>query len=135
MAELRHAGVLLQRQVRAALVKRDVFANEVGLGKACLHVAEFVDLSPMDIAVFAVIMDTRLGRVERRLDRGDRREKFILDVNQIQRFGGHVLIHCGDGGHRVSHHADLANRQGMFIFADGQSPVGNRQVLSDEHRS
>ena len=72
-AALGHAGVLLQRQMGAALVKGDVFADEVGLGKACVHVAEFVDLPPMDIAEIPVVMDARLARFDRILDRRDGR--------------------------------------------------------------
>ena len=157
MAELGHAGVLLQRQMGAALVKRDVFPDEVGLGKAYFHVAEFVDLikvmsSRTKSASANLLPRRRIHRpvsdgycriphihgyearvVECSLDRGDGREEFVLDVNQIQRFGRHIFIHRGDGGHRVSHHADLANRQRVFIFADGQSPVWDRQVFSEEH--
>ena len=50
MAELGQACMLFQRKVCAAFVERDVFPDEVGLGEACLYVAEFVDLSPMNIA-------------------------------------------------------------------------------------
>ena len=103
----------------AALIKSDVFPDEVGLGKADFHVAEFVDLSPMDVAVFPVFMDARLGGVERSLDRRDGRKQLVLDSDQIERLGRNVFVYRSDGGHGVSHHADLANRQRVFIFADG----------------
>ena len=61
MTALGHAGVLLQRQMGTALIKGDVFPDEVGLGKAGFHVAEFIDLSPMDIAEIPVVMDARLA--------------------------------------------------------------------------
>src|SRR5438876_8751733 len=56
MAELRQACMLFQREVGAAFVERDVFADEVGIGKACFHVAEFVNLSPMDIAELTILV-------------------------------------------------------------------------------
>ena len=119
MAELGHAGVLLHRQMGAALIKGDVFPDEVGLRKADFYIAEFVDLSPMDIAVFPIVMDARLGGVERSLDRRDGGKEFVLDINQVHRFRRHIFIHRSDGGHRVSHHADLADCQRVFVFADG----------------
>src|SRR5207249_12341036 len=49
MAELGQAGMLLQSEVRTAFVKGDVFPDEVGIGKACCHIAEFIHLSAMNI--------------------------------------------------------------------------------------
>src|SRR5437773_2724512 len=63
MAELRQARMLFQREVGAAFVERDVFPDEVGIGKACFHVAEFVNLSPMDIAELTVLVDARQHKV------------------------------------------------------------------------
>ena len=60
IAELRHAGMLLQGKVSAALIERQIFPDEIGLRKTCLHVAEFVDLPPMDIAELTVIVYARL---------------------------------------------------------------------------
>src|ERR1019366_9099194 len=81
MAELSDAGMLFQSKVGAALIKGNVFPDRVGLGEACLYVAEFVDLCPMDVAVFPIFMDASLGVVQRFLDRGDGRKQFILDFN------------------------------------------------------
>src|SRR5438876_8740181 len=61
MAELRQACMLFQSEVSAAFIERDVFPDEVGIGKARFHVTEFVNLSPMDIAELTVCVDPRLG--------------------------------------------------------------------------
>src|SRR5579862_6667563 len=61
VTERRHAGMLFQGKMGAAFVKRQVFADEIGLGEAWLPLAEFIHLSPVDVAEFAIIVDARLG--------------------------------------------------------------------------
>src|SRR3989338_1693410 len=70
--ELGDAGMLLQRKMRAALVESNILADEVGLGEARLDIAELVGLPPMDVAVFSVVMDARLGGIELLFDRANR---------------------------------------------------------------
>src|SRR5438132_2833525 len=77
MAELRQACMLFQGEVGAAFIERDVFPDEVGIGKACFHVAEFVSLSPMDIAELTIRVNTRLGVFVCIRDRRDGPESFV----------------------------------------------------------
>src|SRR3989442_4331256 len=65
MAELGEACVLFQSEVRAALIESDVFAYEVGIGKTCFHIAEFVDLSSMDVSELTILMDARRSEERR----------------------------------------------------------------------
>ena len=105
MAELRQACMLFQGEVGAAFIERDVFPYEVGIGKACFHVAEFVNLSAMDIAELTILVDTRLGVVVRIGDRRDGPESFVFDFDQVQSFGCRIFIDSRDGGHRISYHS------------------------------
>src|SRR2546428_10234685 len=86
MAELRQACMLFQSEVGTAFIERDVFPDEVSLGEACFHVAEFVNLSPMDIAELTILVDTWLGVFVGIWDRRDGPESFVFDFNQVQRF-------------------------------------------------
>ena len=52
--------MLFQSEVRTAFVEGDVFPDEVGIGKACSHIAEFVNLPPMDVAEFTIVVNARL---------------------------------------------------------------------------
>src|SRR3989338_4055224 len=81
-AELGDAGVLSQGKMRAPLVERNVFADEVGLGEARLDIAELVGLPPVDVAVFSVVMDARLGSIERLFNRADRFQRLVLPFSQ-----------------------------------------------------
>src|SRR5690348_5577489 len=49
LTESRHAGMLFQSKMGAAFVKGKVFADEIGLGEARLHIAEFIHLSAVDV--------------------------------------------------------------------------------------
>src|SRR5579863_2771761 len=72
LTEGRDAGMLFQGKMGAAFVKRKVFANEIGLGEARLHVAELIHLSAVDVTDFSMIVDSRLRVFERALHGGNR---------------------------------------------------------------
>ena len=78
-------------------------------------------------------MDAGLGLVKRILDRRDRRKRFILDFNQVQSFGCHIFIHCGNGGHRISHHSHSVDGQSVLILADGKGTERRGQIFSKKH--
>src|SRR5438477_1847000 len=61
MAELGEACMLFQCEVGTAFVERDVFPDKIGIGESGFHVAEFVNLSPVDIAELTILVDARLG--------------------------------------------------------------------------
>src|SRR5262245_33048817 len=105
MAELGKARMLFQSKVRAALVKCDVFPNEIGFGETCFHVAEFIRLSSMDIAKLTVLVDSWLGCFESILDRRNGREGLVFYVDQVQSFRRHIFIDGGNGSHWISYHS------------------------------
>ena len=77
-------------------------------------------------------MDAGFRIVERFLDGGDRREQLVLHLYQVHGLGGHILVYRRDSSHRVAHHADFFERQGVLILADGQNPVGDGQIFSGQ---
>jgi len=60
-------GVLLDRQVRVALVEKHILEHVVGLGERLVHVAELEGLEAVNVPPLAVALDARLGRCERLL--------------------------------------------------------------------
>src|SRR6266478_3823796 len=52
-----HGGVLLDGEMRAALVEKDVFEDFVGFGEALIDVAEFQCYAFVNVALVAVVVD------------------------------------------------------------------------------
>src|SRR3989442_11633162 len=81
MTELGETRMLFQSKMSAAFVESDVFSNMVGFGEACVHTAELIDLSSMDIAQLSIFVDARLLHGVRILNGCDDRQRFVFDVN------------------------------------------------------
>ena len=52
--------MLLHRQMRVAFIKERVFANQIGLGKSILDLAEFQRNFLVNVCAVAILMNTRL---------------------------------------------------------------------------
>ncbi len=109
--------MLFERQVRAALVERDVFADEISLGEARLDISELVGLLPVDVALHAVLVDARLGRRQRFLNRADTLERLVFHLDQLQGLGGCIFVHGRHGHNRIAHHAHSFDLQRVLILA------------------
>ena len=53
----------------------------------------------------AILVDTRLRDFESVFYGSNGREEFVLNVDQVQRFRCHILIHRRDGSYWISHHS------------------------------
>ncbi len=75
--------------------------------EALLHVAEVERDLLVHVAVRAVVVDARVRPGERLLDRHERRQHLVVDVDERQRRLRRLLVQRGHRGHRIAHEADL----------------------------
>ncbi len=129
----RDRGVLLDWQMRIALVEEQILENVVGLGERFVHVAELEGLKAVDIALLAVALDARLGRRERLLGIGDGLERLVLDVDEIERLERGLLVAGDHRGDRVAHVAHALRRERVLVLRHRQDPEGDRKILAGEH--
>ena len=130
---MRDRGVLLHRQMGVAFVEESVFANQIGFGKAFFNVAEFQRDFLVDVAAVAVFVNARLVDHHRFFDRRDGVERFVFDFDQVHRIEGDVFINRRDRGDRIADEANLVDAERVFVLADGQNAVGNRQVFAGDN--
>ena len=128
------AGVLLDRQMRAALIEKSVFEDFVGFGKAFLHIAKLQRHALVNVAFFAVIVNARLGSCERFFGVGDRRQDFVLDVDQVQSLERGQLFARDDGSDRISDVAHVIDAKRLLVLADRQNSVLDGHVFSGENQ-
>src|SRR5439155_11506210 len=102
-------SMLLDRQVRVALVEKNVLEHVVRFGERLVHVAELESLKAVDVALLAVALDARLGSRERLLGIGDGLERLVPDVDEIERLERGLLVAGDDGDDWV---ADVAHALG-----------------------
>ena len=135
-AEVGDRGVLLERQVRVALVEEEVLVHAVGAREPLLRVAELHRHELVDVGLVAVVVDRRLGRREAVVDRADRRQRLVVHGDEVQRLEGGVLVHRRDGGDRVADEADAircrararpARREGSRRASADLSPWRSRR--------
>ena len=82
----RHRSMLLDREVRTALIKECVLKDFIRFGKSFFHISEFQGDLFVNVSFFAVFMNARLRGRQRLFGIGDGRENLVIHVNQIQRF-------------------------------------------------
>src|SRR5215469_9455468 len=116
-------GVLLHGQVRVALVEEDVVANQLGLAKAFVHIAELERDLLVDVAAFAILMDTGLGGRQRFSNRRDGVKRFVVDLYQVCRLKSRVFIDRGNGCDRIADKAHLVDAERMLVLAYWQDTV------------
>ena len=127
-------GVLLHREVRAAFVIEGVLEDPVRLAESTLDVAELERDFLVDVPLVAVVVDAGRRLPNRLLDRQDRVERLVLDLDGVHGVERRVLVDRRDGGDRIADQADLVQAQRVLVLADRQDPEGDRQVLPGEDR-
>ena len=79
-------SVLLNGKMSVSLEEKRVFEDFICFGKAFFHVAEFQSHEFVNVPLFAVFVDARLGSRQGFLGIGDGGQDFIVDIDQVQRF-------------------------------------------------
>ena len=135
----RHRGVLFDRQVRVAFEEEHVIEHMVRAVDRLIDVAELERHGFMHVAVIAVVVNAGLveGQAIRR--RRERAQRFVVDVDQIDRTIRGGLVAGDDGGHRgqplVQAGQEHARRRGVLVedVGQGDDPVallgGDDQIV------
>ena len=129
-AEIGERRVLLEGQVRAALVEVQVVVNAVGAREALCRVAELHRDELVDVAGVAVVVDRRRRGREAVLDRADRRQRFVPNIDEVERVEGGVLADGRDRGDRVAHEANAIRAERVLVLRHRQNAERNRKVPS-----
>src|SRR3954447_25537843 len=94
--DLGDAGMLLDRQVRVALVKEEVLEDVIGgvdrLRDLIRPAGELERLQAMDIPELAVRMNPGLGILKSLFRRRNRAKNAVFDLDQVKGFGRGLLI-------------------------------------------
>ncbi len=125
--------MLLHGQVRVALEEQRVFADQIGLGKPLIHVAEFEIDGLVEIAARAVVVDARRRLGDGVQRRGDGGQLVVRDGDEIEGSRGCFFTGGRDGRHGIAHEAHGVRAQRMLVLAHGQDPERDGQVLAGEH--
>src|SRR5260370_36010811 len=116
------------------LKEEGVLKDFIGFGKALFHVAEFQRHEFMNVSLFTVFVDARLRSCEGFFGIGDRRQDFIVAIDQVEGPEGGQLFASedgGDGGSNVSH---MIHAKGLLVLADGKNPVLYRQIFACQNQ-
>ena len=81
----RDGRVLLDRQVRVALIEERVLEDAIRVGERLLDVAEAERHGLVDVAAIAVLVNPRLVVREAVVGIAERAQRLVLDVDQIER--------------------------------------------------
>ena len=126
--------VLLDRQVRIALIEERVFEHVVGARERGVDVAErerhdLVDIPRVTVLVHArVVVRQALQRV------GERAQRLILDIDQIEGFERRQFVARDHRRNRVAHEADAVGGERVLVLADRQDAVGDWKIAAGEHQ-
>ena len=101
-------------------------------------IVDNVAAAPAVTRVLAVIepgVDKRRAGFQRVVDREDRRQLLIIDIDQLQRLCCNTILGCRDRGHHVAHVTDFLGCQD-FLVTDVCSERArcDSQIVSGEHR-
>jgi hypothetical protein len=129
----RDARVLLERQMRVPLEEEHVVEHVIGGGDCLVHVAELQRDDLVDIAFVAVVVNARLRMREAVLRRRERAERLVLDVDEIEGALGGGFVGGNDRGHRIADEAHEIRAERVFVVADGQHAVRDRERGAGEH--
>ena len=69
-------------------------------------------------------------------NRCGRSRRFVLDVDQIERFERSQLVACDDGSDRIADEANAIDGERVLVLAHGEDAVRNREVAAvqdEEH--
>ena len=129
--------MLFHREVGVALEEEDVLPDVVCPREARREVAELVADHPVDVVLAPgeSLLDRFVGRLSKRLlDRHDRLQQLVFDLDRLARRGSRLLVDGGDRGHRVAHVADLVLLERGLVLADREDTEPDRQVAPGQDR-
>ncbi len=63
---------------------------------------------------------------------GERVQRFILDLDEVERLAGGQLVAGHDERDRIADESDAVEGQGVLVLADRQNAIRNRQVAPGE---
>jgi len=127
-------GVLLDGEMRVALIKESVFKDFVGFGEALIDVAEFQGDAFMDVAFIAVIVNARRRSGQSLLWIGDSGQQFVFDFDQVQSLKCDQLFASDYGGDGITNMADVINAQGLLILTDRKDSVFDGEIFAGEDK-
>src|SRR5580704_10199068 len=78
-----HGSVLFDGKVGAALVEESVFEDFVGFREGFLDVAEFQSDALVNVALFTVLVNARIGSGESLFGSGNGGKNFVIDVDEV----------------------------------------------------
>src|SRR5712691_12136051 len=109
-AVARDRRMRLDGGVRVPLEKEPILTDVVRGGEARVEVAEGkMDLLE-DVRALGRVVDLHVLALERLLDREDRLEVLVIDLDERERVERAVLVDRRDGGDRLADVADLVDR-------------------------
>ena len=120
--------VLLEREMRVALVEEDVLEDVVRGGERLVDVAELHRDPLVDVAFVAVVVDARLEGRQRLGGIGDRLQRLVDDVEQVERLGGRQLVARDDQRDGIADEAHLVHAERVLVLAHRQDAVRDRQI-------
>jgi hypothetical protein len=129
-----YGGVLLDGEMRAALVEKSVFEDFVGFGEGFFNVAEFEGDAFVDVAFLAVVVNAGFRSGQGFFRIGDGGEDFVVDIDEVEGFEGGELFAGDDGGNRIADVADVINAESLLVLADGKDSVCDGEVFSGENQ-
>ena len=129
----RDRRVLLDRQVRVALVEERVLEDAVGVGERLLDVAEPQRHDLVDVADVAVLVDARLGVGEAVLRIAEGPQRLVVDVDQIERLERRQLVAGDHRGDRIADKAHAIDGERVLVLADREDAVRDGEVAARQH--
>src|SRR6266404_5163437 len=128
-----YRSVLLDRQMRVALIEESVLEDLVGFRESLIHVAEFERDTFVDVAFVAVIVNARSRSCEGFFGVGDRCEDFVLHLNQIESFKRDQLFAGDYRGHWIADMADAVEAKRLFVLADRKNAIFDGEIFASEY--
>ena len=129
---MRDGGVLLHRQMRAALKEEKIFPHQIGRGNSRRRVAELEVDEFVEVAAVAIVVDLWLGMRDSFLRGVERLERRIDHLDEIERRGRRFFGRCRHRRHGIADEANFVEAQRMLVLRDGQNAEWNRQIPADE---
>ncbi len=127
-----HGRVLLDRQMRVALVEERVVEHVVGRGECRVDVAELERHELVDVPRVAVLVDARLGVREAVVRARERAQRLVLDVDQVERLERRQLVARDHRGDRIADEADAIDGERMLVLAHRQDAVCDWKIASGQ---
>ena len=84
----------------------------------------------MDVAGVAVVVDRRFRGGEPVVDRPDRRQRLVPNVDEVERVERRVLVDRRYGGDRVADEAHAVRAERVLVLGDRENPERDRKVLA-----